>query len=186
VLNTFNAAMSLILGRGPFGPMGALLFMVSVGIIITAWALGRELGLRWTAPLMAIALFANNWILSRELTSDLNRYHAENWGRLVMFTALIFAVKALRAPDWQQGRRPAFIAGGLFGVAAGTHLVPTVVGVAFVAGYALARLVLDRRPLPLAKMAGAMAVTAAVIGGIVLFAPRGDVGFQGAKDVASY
>jgi hypothetical protein len=186
VLNTFDAAMSLVLGRGPFGPMGALLFVVSIGVIIAAWALGRELGLRWTAPLMAILLFANNSVLSRELTTDLNRYHAENWGRLLMLAALIFAVRALREPEWKRGRRSAFLAGGLFGVCAGTHLVPTVVGVAFVVGYALACLVLERKPVPLAKLAGAMAVTTVVVGAIVLLAPRGDVGFQGAGDVASY
>jgi hypothetical protein len=186
VLNTFDAAMSLVLGRGPFGPMGALLFVGSVGVIIAAWALGRELGLRWTAPLMAIVLFANKSYLSRELTTDLNRYHAENWGRLLMLTALIFAVRSFRATDWKQGRRSALLAGGLFGVCAGTHMVPTVVGVAFVVGYALACLVLERKPVPLAKLAGAMAVTSVVVGAIVLLAPRGDVGFQGAGDVRSY
>ncbi len=186
VLNTFDAAMSLVLGRGPFGPMGALLFVVSVGVIIAAWALGRELGLRWTAPLMAILLFANNSVLSRELTTDLNRYHAENWGRLLMLLALIFVVRAFRASEWKQGRSSALLAGALFGVCAGTHLVPTVVGIAFVVGYALACLVLERKPVQLAKLAGAMAVMSVVVGAIVLLAPRGDVGFQGAGDVASY
>jgi hypothetical protein len=186
VLNTFDAAMSFVLGRGPFGPMGALLFVGSIGLIIVAWAFGRELGLRWTAPLLAILLFANNSVLNRELTTDLNRYHAENWGRLLMLLALLFAVRALRATEWKVGRRSAFLAGGLFGVCAGTHLVPTVVGVAFVVGFALACLVLERRPVPLAKVAGAMAVTSLVVAAIVLLAPRGDVGFQGAGDVASY
>jgi hypothetical protein len=186
VLNTFDGAMSMVLGRGPLGPMGALLFVGSVGVVIAAWALGRELGLRWTAPLVPILLFANHAILARELTTDLNRYHAENWGRLLMLTALIFAVGALRSPGWRQGRRSALLAGGLFGVSAGTHMVPTVIGISFVVAYALARLVLDRKPVPLAKLAGAMAVTAGVVGAFVLLAPKGDVGFQGAGDLSAY
>ena len=42
---------------GPLPPMGALLVVVSVALLLVGYALGRELGLRYLAPLVPLLLF---------------------------------------------------------------------------------------------------------------------------------
>src|SRR5439155_25247359 len=98
------------------------------------------LGLRFTAPLFVIFLFANRVIGNRELTADLTRYRAESWGRLLMLGAALLVVRALRSESFRERLRDAIPAGALFGVLAGTHLVPFVVGVTLVGSYAVGRM----------------------------------------------
>jgi hypothetical protein len=185
-LNCFNAAASFALGRGPVAPMGALLFVTSMGLVLGAFALAREMGMRWTAPLLVLILFADQVRLNKGLTTDLTWYKAEDVGRMLILVALVFVVRALRNDRWRDARRDALIAGGLFGVGMGTHLVPVVVGAALAAGYTVAWIVLRHKPIEVARVIGLTAGAAVVIGGIVLFAPRGDIGFQGASDPAAY
>src|SRR5204863_93219 len=72
----------------------------------------------------------------------------EPWGRLLVLAALLLAVRALRSGpgDRSLARREAIASGALFGLAAGTHLVPTVVGLAFLGAYAIGAAGFDRRP----------------------------------------
>jgi hypothetical protein len=217
VLNAFDAAGALVLGRGPLIPMGALLVVGSVGLFLVAFALARELGLRVTAPFVAVLLFANATLGPRDLTNDLTNFRAETWGRLVVLAALLMTVRAMaraspepaaagEAPPgaaatehapaepavarpggpWRRGE--AVVAGVLFGLAAGTHLVPTVVGLAFAGGYALSRLLRRGRGrvravlVPAATILGVAVASAA----LVRFASGGDLGFGGAANTASY
>jgi hypothetical protein len=185
-LNCFNAAASFALGRGPVASMGALLFVTSMGVVVGAFALAREMGLRWTAPLLVLILFADRVRGNRELTSDLMRYKAEDVGRMLILVALVFVVRALRHERWRDARADALVAGALFGVAVGTHLVPVVVGVALATGYAVAWMVLRRTLIPVLRIGAVAAGAAVLVGGVVLFAPRGDIGFQGASNTAAY
>ena len=98
VLNSFNAGISLLTGRGPLDSMGILLFIVSVSLVIVMIALLWALGLKRLAPLGALALFANQ-VTGSELTADLTRNLAENWGRLAALVGIIFAIFALRRPS---------------------------------------------------------------------------------------
>ena len=186
LLNSFDAAVSLVLGRGPVPPMTALLFVVFLGVVLAAFALARELGLRYTAPLFVLVLFANRVRGNRELTLDMIHYRAEDVGRLLMIVAVLFTVLALRSERFRDGRREALIAGALFGGLAGTHLVPFAVGLTLAGAYGLARIAVDRRPRATLKLGGAIVGIALVVGAIVLVAPRGDLGFQGVGDSGAY
>ena len=188
VLNAFSAGASLVLGRGPLGPMGALLVVASIGLLLVTFALARELGLRLTAPVVVILLFANHVLGPRVLTDDLTNYRAETWGRLLVMAALLLAVRALRtAPEERAiARREALVSGVLFGLAAGTHLVPCVVGLTFLGAYGIGVVAFDRGHRQVVWAGARILGVAAAVGAFVLIVPRGDVGFQGAGDTAVY
>ena len=185
VLNSFDGALSLVLGRGPMAPMGALLFAVSVGAALAAFALGRELGMRLTAGLLVLLLFANQVVLVQAWTFDLQFFRAETFGRVVILGGLLLVVRAIRAESFARGRREALLGGALMGVCAGTHLVAFVVGIALAACYVLARFALERRRAAL-SLGLATGLIAVVIGAVVVGAPGGDLGFKGTTDTATY
>lgn len=187
VLNSFSAAGSLVLGRGPLGPMGALLVVGSIGLLLATFALARELGLRHSAPLVVLVLFANHVVGPRSLTDDLVNYRAETWGRLLVVAALVLAVRALRTHQTEGSTRREAIAGGVvFGLGAGTHLVPTVIGLSFLGAYAGGLALFERRIREVALASARCLAATAVVAAIVLLVPRGDVGFQGAGDTSVY
>jgi hypothetical protein len=186
VLNSFHGASSFLLGRGPLVPMGALLVTVSVGLILLAFALARELGLRYAALLLPIVLFANRFMGNKELTGDLLKYRAENWGRLAVLAGIVLAVRALRSEWSREARTESITAGALHGAAVGTHLVSFVIGATFVGAYALMRLVLDRRILRTVKTGVTIGAVAVGLGAFVYLAAPGDVGFQGATAAEVY
>jgi hypothetical protein len=186
LLNSFHAAASFLLGRGPLVPMGALLVTVSMGLILLAFALARELGLRYAALLLPIFLFANRFIGNKELTGDLLKYRAENWGRLAVLAGILLAVRALRSEWSRETRTESIMAGVLHGTAVGTHLVSFVIGATFVGAYALMRLILDKRILQIVKTSAAISAVAVGLGAFVYLAAPGDIGFQGATAAEVY
>ncbi|MCA1726338.1 MAG: hypothetical protein LC722_01385 [Actinobacteria bacterium] len=93
-LNALNAAFSFVAGRDALPALGALLWLGSVGLAAALWSVGRELGLRWTAPILALLLVANRTLLNPEITTDLDAYRAETFGRLIAFGGLALAVHA--------------------------------------------------------------------------------------------
>jgi hypothetical protein len=195
VLNAFNAGASILLGREPIEPAGALLFVVSIGLVIIAIALFRELGIARLAPLGAILLFANR-LTGSELTTDLGFNLAEDWGRLVGLSAVLAAIVVYRGPPGEVegspdtgGRswlRAAFIPGVLLGTAAGTHLVAASSAIAMVCALALALMVVRHRVLPFASRGGVILASAVALGTVVLVAPPGDIGFEGAGGSGRY
>jgi hypothetical protein len=195
VLNAFNAGTSFLLGGDPLPSMGILLFVVSVCLVILMIALLSELGLRRLAPIGALGLFANQ-VTGNELTADLTRNLAENWGRLLALTAALLAVIALRDPAEEirevdrgrdrAGRGALLITGWVAGISAGTHLVAASVGASFIFAYAVGRLVIrHQRVATFVRTAGIGAV-ALVIGLLCLILPPGDLGFGGAAGDAGY
>lgn len=186
VLNSFHAAASLVLGRGPLAPMGALLVVLSIGLLLLAFALARELGLRLLAPAVPVLLFANHLIGPRNLTLDLLNLKAENWGRLVALAAVLLGVRTIRADRSRHRRKEALLTGLLLGTAAGTHLVATVVAAIFLVAYGVAWAVLRRRARTVAKVVGTAVGVGALLGGIVLLASPGAVGFEGARGSSAY
>jgi hypothetical protein len=200
-LNSFDATMSFFLGRGPLGPTGALLFVVSVGLVLVAYAFAEELGVRWLGPVLPVLLFVNLRVGNTELTSDLRQNLAEDWGRLVVLATLILAIRALKprdpvgdAPAEGHDRslakgaplRDAIVVGVMFAVSVATHLIPTAAGLAFAGGYALVRMVLDRGVARVLRTYGVALVTAALVGGCILLLPGGDLGFKGAGGNEAY
>src|SRR5262249_18335487 len=134
-LNSFDAAMALVLGRGPMAPMGAVLFAVSIGARLAVYALGREFGLRLLAGLLLLLLFVNQVVLVQAWTFDLQFFRAETFGRVLIIGGLLLVARAVRERSLSRGRSEAIVAGVLLGVCAGTHLVAFVVGVAFAVCY---------------------------------------------------
>ena len=95
-LNALNAGASFVIGRSALPALGALLFVGSVGFAGVLWSLGRELGLRWTAPLLPLLMVANRRWLGTEITTDLDAYRAETFGRLLAFGALALSAHAVQ------------------------------------------------------------------------------------------
>jgi len=185
-LNAFDAAGSLVLGRGPLPPMGALLVVVSVALLLVGYALARELGLRYLAPLVPLLLFANHLLGPRDLTLDLDTYKAENWGRLAAFAAMVLAVRAVRARRIRSRSTEAVVGGVLLGMAAATHLVPTTVAVAFILAYGIAWWVTTGHVrTPSFGVATVLGVGVAV-GLALLLSAGGEIGLGGGVDREAY
>lgn len=180
-LNGFNAGVSFLVGRSLVAP-AILLWIGSVGLAAAAWAAGRELGLRLTAPLFAVLLVANRVLLNTEITADLGVYRAETFGRMVAFAGLAVGVRALRLRE----RRDVLLAGALLAAAAATHMIPTLMAAAALGSYAAARAFLDRDVRGTAVRLGALAGVTAVLAGGILVLARGDIGFQGAGAPEGY
>ena len=193
-LSAFDAAMATLVGRGPIEPLAELSSVVTIGLIVVTIAVFRELGMRRWAPVGALLLF----FTPIDLAVDLEKNLAEDWGRLLAFAAVLAAILALpRAPRTTEHVRDAIaegagrsaslvVAGVLLGVAAGTHLVAASVGVATL--FALAAAVAFVSRAWRRSLAGTAAVLgiAVIVGGGILVAAPGDLGFQGAVDQRAY
>ncbi|MGH2541019.1 MAG: hypothetical protein ACRDGK_10890 [Actinomycetota bacterium] len=195
MLNAFNGGISFLLGGDPLPSMGILLFIVSVSLVIVLTAVFAELGLQYLAPLGAIILLANQ-VTGSELTADLTRNLAENWGRLLAFTAVLLAVLVLRDPAEQvpdatprprrRIRPPVVVAGWVLGVAVGTHLVAAAVGALVVAAYVIGTLLLRGGWISTFRRTAGIATVTLVTAVLCLVLPAGDLGFQGAVGDAEY
>jgi hypothetical protein len=163
--------------------MAALNWIGSVGLALALWSLGRELGLRFLAALLPALLISNHFALNSEMTADLVTYKAETFSRLVSFVGAAMAVRAFRS---RRGWMDAVLAGVLLGVAAGIHIIPVIVAVALVAGYALARLLVDRDLKGTVRIAAASAGVTLAVGLAILVLPHGDIGLRGAAAPGSY
>jgi hypothetical protein len=174
ILNSYQAGMSYLIGSAPLPAMGALLWLASVGLACGLWALGRELGLRYTAallPLLALVLVNN------ELQHDLDVYTAENTGRMAAVIALMLGVRALRR---RSGWAEPVAAGVLFAVAAGSHGIPAFVLMLGLGCYTAALLVVDAARRSIVLRCLAIVGVTVLVWGASLGLSGGDVGFQGA------
>ncbi len=198
VLDAFNAGASLFLGRDPLTASGALLVVVSLGLVIVTIGLLAELGMRRLAAAGALILFVDR-VIPFDLTTDLDANVAENWGRLVVLSAVLASVLALRtALGREEGSRSAgvpapdrnhsapIVAGVLLGAAAGTHLVATSFGLAALCALALASVVFGRSIRDVVARTGAIVGVAVIMGGTILISAPGDLGFEGAVDPGEY
>jgi hypothetical protein len=208
-LNAFHASISGVIGREPLRALSALLAVVAIGLFLIAFVLARKLGLRRTAGIVAVLWFGNLVLGGTDLAGDLNHYHAENWGRLVVLGAVLLGIRAMRseahawflrdratadvptrgdqADERSIAARCALVAGVMFGVAAGTHLVAFAVGSLFLLCYGVGLVVAAPRFRWRPVRVGALLIPCAVvIGVVVLFLPRGDIGFQGAAGREAY
>jgi hypothetical protein len=200
-LNAVDAVAALELGRDPMRPMGALLFVVSLLVAVSAYALADALGFGVVSVLLPVFVFANLAFGSfGKLTRDLAALIAEDWGRMVAIAAASVAVLAIKGAsrhlEWRlrpppAGREappwiPITVAGALFGVSAATHLVPTVLSFAFVAGYGVVRALVEWKVLSVLAVGLSITLATLVVGGAILVAPGGDLGFQGAGGTKAY
>jgi hypothetical protein len=184
LFNLFVAATSLVVPN-PIMATSSLVWVAAIAQALALWWVGRELGFRLLAPVLPVLAVANHLFLGEEMTRDVESFGAENFGRVVAFCALAMGIRALR------GRRPreAVLTGGLFAVAAGTHLVPALVMGSTLCWYAIglalaehtwsATKALGRRVGVIVGIAGISTIATLVLAG-------GDIGFQGARNPSSY
>jgi hypothetical protein len=140
--NVLNGAFSF-LSDNPLAVMAPSLILALVGCVFAGWAFGRELGLRYTAPLLVILAGPGTQVFKRSLLISAQRWYAgETFARLALVTGLLLAVNALR----NEGRPMVAAAAGVaLGVAGTTHLIPAGLGVGFLCFYAVFLMVLERR-----------------------------------------
>jgi hypothetical protein len=165
-------------------------------VTVAMMAVFTELGMRRWAPVGVLVLF----FTPLDLAADLEQNLAENWGRMLAFSAIVAAVPAVWArrsmnddsPPVSSDAVPAgwsvAIAGVLLGVAAATHLVAASVGLAFLCALAVSIGVLRHEGawrVTLAR-AGTIIGVAVVVGGAILLLAPGDLGFQGAVSPEDY
>jgi len=194
-LNSFNAGASLLLGRDLVTSQAALRFVATVGLVLIAIALFRELGIRRLAPLGAVLLFLDH-ARPNDLVIDLTRNLAEDWGRLAAFAAVLAWCLARPAPAEDDPLRgaggpriragPIVVSGLLLGVTAGTHLVAASFGVAAICALVLSSLLLERTRMISIAAGGAVLGIALLVGGAILVAAPGQLGFGGAAGEDPY
>lgn len=194
-LNSFNAGASLLLGRDLVTSQAALRFVATVGLVLIAIALFRELGIRRLAPLGALLLFLDH-ARPNDLVIDLTRNLAEDWGRLAVFAGVLAWCLARSAPaedEPQQGAGdpriragPLVVSGLLLGVSAGTHLVAASFGIATICALGLSSLLVERTRVVSITASGAVLGIALLTGGAILAAAPGQLGFGGATGEDPY
>ena len=185
LMNAFDAASTYLVGSDLSNGVWALTWFPVVGWALALWAVGYELGLRRTAPLLAVAgtlavSLPAGVVANGEIARDLQQFKAENVGRMVAFAALALGIRQLRSNGELAG---SLVAGLLFACAATTHLVPTLVALCILAGVAGVTAV-EQRGSPTDFKPAALGVATMLIVAVSLPAlSGGDIGFQGASGV---
>ncbi|CAN5678053.1 hypothetical protein BH20ACT23_BH20ACT23_26000 [soil metagenome] len=176
LLDAFTAGMIIVVGRDPIPTLGAMLFVSSVGTAAALWGVAWELGLRFTAALLPLLAVTNRVFLNTELTTDLDVYRAESFGRLIAVGALLACVRALR-----DGRRVDLVVAGIVtGIGIGTHLIAMLVAATAVGWYLVGRLLLRDSIKSLAIRGAAVLGVALLLASAVILFPQGDLAFEGA------
>jgi hypothetical protein len=195
-LNSFNAGASLLLGRDLVTSQAALRFVATVGLVLIAIAVFRELGIHRLAPLGAVLLFLDH-ARPNDLVIDLTRNLAEDWGRLAAFAGVLAWCLARQVPaedddlervgDPRIRAGPIVVSGLLLGVSAGTHLVAASFGIAAICALVLSSLLLERtrRSISIRAGGGVLGI-ALLLGGAILLAAPGQLGFAGAAGEDPY
>ena len=178
IFNAFNGGVSFISSE-PLVAMGPLMKLNVVGMAIGAWAVARELGMKYAGPLLTVGAVAlSPMFLRHSFTFDPRRlFVGESFAEMIAACALAVGINALRNRDW----RTALVGGVIFGAAAGTHLVPIIVILGFFLAYALVHGIVDKGLVPIAKLAGAIAAMCLLLPAAALFLGGGSVGFEGAQ-----
>ncbi|MEX2458693.1 MAG: hypothetical protein WD770_06870, partial [Actinomycetota bacterium] len=182
LLNSLNAGFAYAAGTDAVKAMGAVLWLGAVGLAAAAWALGRELGLRFAAPMLPLLLVANRRWLNTELTTDLDTFKAEILGRMLAFAGLALAIRAVR----RSGRSDAAVAGALLGTAAAMHVVPVLVAAALFGGVLLVVLARESGRGEVLLRAALSAVTGLAVAIAILLASGGDLGLGGVSGDEAY
>jgi hypothetical protein len=176
LLDAFTAGMIIVVGRDPIPTLGAMLFVGSVGLSVALWGVAWELGLRFTAALLPLLVVANRLFLNTELTTDLDVYRAEVFGRLMAACALLVCVRALR-----EGRRVDLVVAGIVtGIGIGTHLIAMLIAAIAVGWYLIGRLLLRDSIKSLAIRGAVVLGVAILLASAVILFPQGDLAFEGA------
>jgi hypothetical protein len=181
--NAFTGELSFVFAAHPLAGMATALWLAVTGYAVGLFALGWELGLRRTAPLLPLLGIAGAHLplglsLNADSIAKLSFFQDEDMGRAV---AVIGAAMALPCLRGEAGRTARVATGCVLAAAGLTHAIPAGVAVAFLLAYALLQLGRrETRRTTLAAM-GVILATAGVAA-VVLLAPSGGaIGLQGAS-----
>lgn len=186
--NAFLGSLSFLFSGHPFTGMAVALWLSVVGYAAGLFALAYELGLRWTAPAVALLGIAGSSlpggiVLNAEIAKKLEFFQHEDLGR--MLAAVGAAIVLARTGD-----RPSLVrmVGGGVVLAAGalTHLIPVIAFAALIGGALVPRLVSGPARRKLAGFAAFAVAVTAVLTATPLALARGEVGFSGATDPERY
>ena len=187
-LTSLIAGVVLEIGRNPFPGLAALTWLGAFGFALALWAVGRELGLRTSAALLAVLAIGKITVghftlFNSELSGDLAILKAETFGRLVAFAGVAMAIRAMRM---RSRGRDALLAGGLLGVASAIHSVPVMIAAAMLACVLAGRLILGHDRLRVLASAGVVVASVAVVAAAALLLPHGDLGLRGTTGAGAY
>jgi hypothetical protein len=184
--SAFLGGLSFLFRDQPYVGMAVALWLSVVGYAAGLLALGRELGLRRTAPALPLLGIAGSALpgiaLNEEIARKLAFFQNEDMGRTLALVAAVLIV----APGRERWQLERMVAGGaLLGAAALTHLIPTIAFVALIAGVLVAQLALGPERRRILWAVGALAL-AGVVTVVPLSVARGDLGLQGAGSPTRY
>jgi hypothetical protein len=179
--NCFTAAMHLVGGEHALVNITGAVWLVAVFLVPVFWWLGRELGLTRVAPLLPLLLVANPLLLPGEFTKDLIPYRAESFGRAVAFSGLALAIARING---NRGWSDFAVVGFLFGIAATTHLVPTVIAIGILVWFLVYQRVRGRLSLRLGIRTIAALALAGLVTATIWFLPGATLAFTGVKQPA--
>jgi hypothetical protein len=184
--SAFLAGLSFLFRDQPYDGMAVALWLSVVGYAAGLLALGRELGLRRTAPALPLLGIASSALpgiaLNEEIARKLAFFQNEDMGRTLALVAAVLIV----APGREQWRLERMLAGGaVLGAAALTHLIPTIAFVALIGGVLVAQLALGPQRRRILWAVGALAL-AGVVTVVPLSVAGGDLGLQGAGSPTRY
>ncbi|HEX5248055.1 MAG TPA: hypothetical protein VFW14_00180 [Gaiellales bacterium] len=181
--NAFTGELSFVFAAHPLAGMATALWLAVSGYAVGLFALGWELGLRKTAPLLPLLGIAGAHLpLGISLNADgiakLTFFQDEDMGRAVAVIGAAMALPCLRG----EAGRAARVATGLVLAAAGlTHAIPAGVAVAFLLAYAFLELGRRETRRPALAAMGVILATAGVTAIVLLGPSHGEIGLQGAS-----
>lgn len=184
----FLGALSFGFRAHPFAGMAVALWVAATGYAAGLFALGRELGLRWSAPFLALLgvgalALPGGIVLNGEIAEKLAFYQHEDMGRMLAAVGAAIVLARSESRSWLA--RP--LAGGIVLAAGGlTHLIPLVVFGAFVLGAFAVRMLLEPRWRQTLREASAVVVVAVALIVVPLALAGGEVGFSGATAPGRY
>lgn len=162
------------LTNDPIAGMSIAVIVGVVGIVLAAWGLGRAVGFRYSAPLIAILSGSTIFFLKKSLIIRMNSFSADGFAALAATTGAAFGIHAIRT----RSRATVVPAALAFAAGALTHLVPTLIALALVACYGLVDLAIHRKPKDVVIAAGACVAAVLLSFLIVALGSGGAVGFD--------
>jgi len=181
--NAFTGELSFAFAAHPLAGMATALWLAVTGYAAGLFALGWELGLRRTAPLLPLLGIAGAHLplgisLNADSIAKLTFFQDEDMGRAVAVIGAAMALPCLRG----EAGRAARVGTGLVLAAAGlTHAIPAGVAVAFLLAYALLELGRRETRRPALAAMGVILATAGVTAIVLLGPSHGEIGLQGAS-----
>jgi len=181
--NAFTGELSFVFAAHPLAGMATALWLAVTGYAVGLFALGWELGLRRTAPLLPLLGIAGAHLplgisANADSIAKLTFFQDEDMGRAVAVIGAAMALPCLRG----EAGRAARVATGLVLAAAGlTHAIPAGVAVAFLLAYAFLELARRETRRPALAAMGVILATAGVAAIVLLGPSHGEIGLQGAS-----